>query len=294
MKTELQALTAMGETVQWQEDLGRALDEIRLRYPGDPPVSKTVYIVRHAQSASNVASKRLDSGELKALADVARLGFDSPLSQEGCQQLVSVRPAAQQLGQELEAVLFSPLQRARRTALELFGEEDERGGFQQAPGMFWRCLAALKEKRGREHMQHRLLASQSILDKRAEAFITFLAALPWSRFAIVGHGDFSRHMLRRMGQDVQLANANILRVELTLGHGGLNCGSRKLVAWPYMERGPSKGPSFVQPARPSRSGPVPSTRTHQTPMTRQEAGNEQKHGTSQAQRALEIEMISFL
>ena len=40
--------------------------------------TKTVFLVRHAQSEQNVASARFAEGEVSALIDIASIGYDAP------------------------------------------------------------------------------------------------------------------------------------------------------------------------------------------------------------------------
>lgn len=76
--------------------------------------TKTVFLVRHAQSEQNVASARFSEGDVSALVDIAMLGYDAPLSKQGESQLreasVALDGFAAQRG--IALVAHSPYQRA--------------------------------------------------------------------------------------------------------------------------------------------------------------------------------------
>ena len=84
--------------------------------------TKTVFLVRHAQSEQNVASARFAEGDVSALVDIAMLGYDAPLSKQGEAQLreasVALDGFAAQRG--IALVAHSPYQRAVQTARALF------------------------------------------------------------------------------------------------------------------------------------------------------------------------------
>mmetsp|Transcript_26373 Transcript_26373/g.54675 ORF Transcript_26373/g.54675 Transcript_26373/m.54675 type:complete len:264 (-) Transcript_26373:180-971(-) len=232
---------------KWQRELAEILREVNVNSTPEHPCRKTVYFVRHAQSRSNVAKAKMVSSNFRESAEGAagliRAGFNAPLSALGRQQLQSVRPHAQSLCQELEAVLYSPLQRATDTALGLFGEASHTTGetlggaeanLQPPTKMFWRPVRALKEKRPKEHMQEMLpFHSENIMESRVRGVVCFLAALPWTRFAVVGHSNFFRAVLAKLGVRTYLCNAHIYRAELChSAEGGLACSSYDLVASP--------------------------------------------------------------
>ena len=83
---------------------------------------KTVYLVRHAQSEQNIATARLEKGDVGALGDLVRLGFDAPVSAEGRQQLTTAARSLDGFAtqQKIEIVAHSPYQRAVTTAMALF------------------------------------------------------------------------------------------------------------------------------------------------------------------------------
>jgi broad specificity phosphatase PhoE len=53
--------------------------------------SKTIYLVRHAQSEQNVTTHRLQRGDILAVGSLVSLGYDAPVSKEGQEQLGAAR-----------------------------------------------------------------------------------------------------------------------------------------------------------------------------------------------------------
>lgn len=222
-----------GTSYRWQRDLNEALSEVRRANPGPPSSRKTVFFIRHAQSQSNVAKDGMQLGRITGAFRLCTAGFDSDLSVYGRSQLLEVRPSAQEIVDELEAVLFSPLSRATQTAETLFGEEDGSGGFRPPPGKFWRAVRGLKETRFQEHAQQTLARSQSIQRRRVCALIRFLNSLPWKNIALVGHSRLFRMMMQYMKVDMAFRNACIWRMSVeALGDSNLRCLSKQLVAQP--------------------------------------------------------------
>jgi broad specificity phosphatase PhoE len=83
-------------------------------------------MVRHAQSEANVASARLENGEVSAIWGFLTMGSDAPLSDMGRQQLAAAR--VQLMGSRfieergVQLIAHSPLVRAQQTAHALFDE----------------------------------------------------------------------------------------------------------------------------------------------------------------------------
>merc|ERR1712032_467609 len=96
----------------------------------------------------------------------------------------------------MQAVFVSPLQRARQTALALFGDGGEGEAFRPPEGKLWFELKVLKEKRAKEYAQHYLSMSDSIYTERVRIFVQFLQLLPFERFVLVGHSHFFRSVFR--------------------------------------------------------------------------------------------------
>jgi len=53
-------------------------------------MSKRVFLVRHAESEQNIATRNLENGDLSALITVCALGYDAPLSKKGREQWVQI------------------------------------------------------------------------------------------------------------------------------------------------------------------------------------------------------------
>merc|ERR1719189_2234666 len=119
-------LSPFGSKSAWQRDLNEALAEIYARetsagkFSGEPPRTKEIYFVRHAKSQSNehkecMREATLSKGtRLRSAVQLAAGGFNSELCAEGEAQLLEVRPVARSI-EGLQAVLYSPLQRAEQT-----------------------------------------------------------------------------------------------------------------------------------------------------------------------------------
>lgn len=254
-----------GDAHCWQQDLNDALAEIYSQCPheGAPPRTKEIFLVRHAKSQSNEAKETMTAGDqkkrvrLRSAMQLATVGFDSGLSSNGHAQLLEVRPAARAIGHGLQAVLFSPLQRAEQTALTLFGEEDGQGGFRPHEVAYWRALRGLKEKRFKEYVR-----SDSIMEERAVGLIRFMSLVPWERFAIVGHSQFFELILKIMGCSLFMSNANIWRFSVSAQEDTLRVDAQELVAKPLSGvPGSPSGDEFSDdeesprtPRQPTRSG----------------------------------------
>lgn len=219
---------------KWQIELNQTLREVQGQKSSAPSAIKTVYVVRHAESESNVAKKNNN------VVRVIQAGFNAPLSEEGRRQLLAVRPATQDIRNELQGILVSPLQRAKETALVLFGDMEKYKSTAthvaeslEPPSekIFWHEVRAMKEIRPKEHAQ-KLLCSQSILQRRVRSFMSFLARLPWDSFALVGHSKFFRTMFEFMDVKMVFENAVVWKVMLHSGDSGLSCISQERIARP--------------------------------------------------------------
>uniref|UniRef100_A0A6U6SKP5 Phosphoglycerate mutase (2,3-diphosphoglycerate-dependent) n=1 Tax=Zooxanthella nutricula TaxID=1333877 RepID=A0A6U6SKP5_9DINO len=235
---------------RWKLELESLAKELEAERPDGPPAKKTIYFIRHAESMSNVARDHMKKQRITGAVRLCSSGFDSPLSSRGRAQLLEVRPRAREIGEQIEAVIHSPLKRAAETALVLFGDEDDTGGYTQPQGTRWLMVSGLKEMRFQEHAQANLMRSQSILRARVRSFIKFVSRLPWERIALVGHSRFFSTMLRLMGEEVWLRNASIWRVHAAPEPKfGLHCVAKKLVATP----------ADIDPADPAIVGDVASS-----------------------------------
>lgn len=103
---------------------------------------KTLWLVRHGQSAGNVARDAAEAGDLITI-DIAHRDMDVPLSDLGVEQSRSLGLwfGALPSDERPDGVLFSPYRRARQTA-EMLAEAGEV----RAKGVTWACDERLREK----------------------------------------------------------------------------------------------------------------------------------------------------
>ena len=143
------------------------------------PEAKRVYLVRHAESEQNVATRKLENGDLGALITVCRLGMDAQLSQAGQEQLEAEGKSMCSSGfadkHGVQLVVHSPLQRARDTAIALFGGHPTLPPLLELPFMYERTPV--------EYLM------PSLFDARINRICTWLAARPESVLVLVGHGQ---------------------------------------------------------------------------------------------------------
>ena len=155
--------------------------------------TKTVYLVRHAQSEQNVATASLHRGEPSALIDMIRLGYDAPVSEAGQQQLKLAQQRldgfAAQRG--IELVAHSPLQRARATAEALFSGH-------RRPLL---TLPALHERTVSEYF------FPWLLDARIREVHDWLGSREERVVALVGHGQFFK---RCLGAEAVQPNVSVI------------------------------------------------------------------------------------
>lgn len=139
------------------------------------------------------------------------VGFDSEISEEGRRQLQAVRGACVTLLQEVEAVLYSPLQRAQETALALFASQSLLEDAEENivdPKLEFLPLLCLMEERCEEHLQERGcnmcggprlhgggLTSSPLFLSRIKAFLLFAWECEWKCIALVGHSLWFRSFL---------------------------------------------------------------------------------------------------
>ena len=156
---------------------------------------KVVFLVRHAQSEQNVATARLGRGDVKALGDIIRIGYDAPLSDTGRQQLETAATKLDGFATQhgIEVVVHSPYIRAVETAKTIFA------GFIGKPFVE---LLPLHERTVPEYffpsmLQARITQVREWLDSRPEGVV-----------ALVGHGQFFKHCIN--APNVQ-PNVSIIR-----------------------------------------------------------------------------------
>jgi phosphohistidine phosphatase SixA len=151
--------------------------------------TKTIYLIRHAESLQNVAMSRMSRGDVKAGLAVAQLGHDAPLSQEGYNQIKNAKQKLSQMNYSPggdnspvpELVLHSNLERARETAMGIF-PKDGSIPLLELPFIFERTIFEY--------------AMPSGLGTRIQNLHTWLCSREESVVAIVGHGQFFKMWLR--------------------------------------------------------------------------------------------------
>ena len=169
---------------------------------------KRVFLVRHAQSEANVASARLENGEVSALWPFLTVGSDAPLSDMGLQQLAAAR--AQLVASRfvevrgVQLVAHSPLVRAEQTARRLFGDcgPSLTPPFVEVPFIYERTPSEW--------------ASITGLDARIEQLCAWLAERDESVIVLVGHGQFFKRCLHR---GFVQANVSILECSFSARDG---------------------------------------------------------------------------
>ena len=167
---------------------------------------KTVYLVRHAQSEQNIATARLEKGDVGALGDLVRLGFDAPVSAEGRQQLTTAARSLDGFANQhkIEIVAHSPYQRAVTTAMALFSGHHRP----------LELLPPLHERTIAEYL------FPSLLDNRIRQVCEWLNGREERIIALVGHGQFFKRCIGAPGA-VQ-PNVSILETKYSR-EGGFRC-----------------------------------------------------------------------
>lgn len=145
--------------------------------------SKTIYLIRHAESEQNVAMLRLRRGEASALPVLARLGLDAPLSAHGVRQVEGAPRMLAAAGlMPIGLVANSPYVRARDTAAGLFSEHQSLPRL-ELPWLYERTLLEYINSAG--------------FDRRIAQLRPWLATRPEQTIALVGHGQFFKRLLGR-------------------------------------------------------------------------------------------------
>jgi broad specificity phosphatase PhoE len=147
---------------------------------------KVVFLVRHAESLQNVAMRRLVRCDCRVLPSVCCLGQDPALSSAGLSQLESARDGARLLlaRRGVELVAHSPLQRARETAVQLFGSDD---------------VPMVGLPSAYELTVQEVLCCGAGVRTRIQSVERWLAARPERTIVLVGHEVFSKLALGRRG-----------------------------------------------------------------------------------------------
>ena len=164
--------------------------------------SKTLYLIRHAQSEQNVAIARFNRGDPSALVAIACLGYDAPLSSTGEAQLQAARESLADFAAEhcVELVAHSKYVRAKTTARALFGGTER-------PLLM---LPFLHERTLSEYLiptllDGRIAELRAWLDRREERVI-----------ALVGHGQFFK---RALGLPRSQPNVSVMACTYTPADG---------------------------------------------------------------------------
>jgi broad specificity phosphatase PhoE len=189
-------------------------------------MTRTVHLLRHAQSAFN---------EVYAEGDPDPMLFDAPLSALGQAQVAEARAAFRDL--RFDLIIVSPLTRALQTATGIFGDHDapmqvealhreylenscdvgrhKRALADDFPGLGFDHLDESWWYRGAEDHNHvdSPVIVQEPMDRffdRVEAFRASLLARPEDRVLVVGHATFFRHFCGgRMFANCELAEVSI-------------------------------------------------------------------------------------
>ena len=181
--------------------------------------TKSVFLVRHAQSQQNVATARFfEHGDAAALGMLLRLGYDAPLSDAGQSQLEDAakkldgrqeKSFAERNGVEL--VACSPYSRAADTAAAIF---PRFANFCTLPALVERSVT---EYFFPQRMDARIDEVKSWLDGRQEKVI-----------ALVGHGQFFKRCMGKerppgMGSGEVQANVSIIKCTYSATAGFRDC-----------------------------------------------------------------------
>ncbi|CAK9038920.1 unnamed protein product [Durusdinium trenchii] len=177
-----------------------------------PRAKKIVYLVRHAESMENERVHAYDRlrrdlarGDWPKVTDVASalqllsFNLDTPLSRRGERQLQDMKEQLQTASflQEAspELLVFSPLQRAKRTAEVLFGEE--------VPKEAMKSLV--------ERTPYEAFCSEQF-QERLLGFKDWLAKIPQNRVVVVAHCQFFAKLLGKgCGMERYLSNTEVKR-----------------------------------------------------------------------------------
>ena len=172
-------------------------------------MTKTVHLLRHAQSAFN---------EVYAEGDPDPMLFDAPLSTLGHEQVTEARAAFKDL--RFDVIIVSPLTRALQTAIGIFGDHDvpmqvealhreylenscdvgrhPRALSDDFPSLTFDHLDEAwwyRESEDHNHVESPVIAQEPMDNffDRVEAFRASLLARPEDSVLVVGHATFFRH-----------------------------------------------------------------------------------------------------
>ncbi|KAH9261149.1 hypothetical protein BASA81_000853 [Batrachochytrium salamandrivorans] len=203
--------------------------------------SKTVYLIRHAESAENVLMQGvvrslndLQGGLLLAKNAVTGGNDQCPLSPAGELQVAEVRQKMQEnkqeyFGEGVERALLenkllvahSPMLRAKQTCLGLITSEVFSGHAQIRD--HWMELELLREMLPVEMLDSK---SRSLAPARIAEFETWLDNRPETLVFVVGHSHYFREML---GVGFKFSNCEVWRSTFVPRETGVN-------RWTNLER----------------------------------------------------------
>ena len=176
--------------------------------PGRGDMTKTIHLLRHAQSAFNEV--HTDGGPDPML-------YDAPLSALGHEQVAEARAAFKDL--RFDVIIVSPLTRALQTATGIFGGHDApmevealhreylesscdigrhpRALSEDFPGLAFDHLDTAwwySESEHHNHVESPVIVQEPMADffDRVETFRANLLARPEERILVVGHATFFR------------------------------------------------------------------------------------------------------
>jgi len=178
-------------------------------FQGRGSMTKTVHLLRHAQSAFN---------EVYAAGDPDPMLFDAPLSALGHEQVTEARAAFKDL--RFDVIIVSPLTRALQTATGIFGDHDvpmqvealhreylenscdvgrhPRVLSDNFPSLTFDHLAEAwwyRESEDHNHVESPVIVKEPMDNffDRVEAFRASLLARSEDSVLVIGHGTFFRH-----------------------------------------------------------------------------------------------------
>lgn len=218
-------------------------------HPSQESVTKTIYLIRHAESEEN---RRLGSLH-KVFSSLTRFTMpssedvtsslellnlysqvDSEVSEKGKEQIqdmaIQLQNADFLAQHEIERIIHSPLQRARQTALGIFPEDRRNSRIEVTE------TDMLIEKTPSEWIP----GNYATFLQRVAVWEDWLLQQPESRIAVVGHSQFFKAMLEL---DSKFANCDVWKVILTSAPVAQNSPSEPMirttptrnVAWTNLE-----------------------------------------------------------
>jgi broad specificity phosphatase PhoE len=195
----------------------------------EQPITKTIYLIRHAESEENQRMQSLNTvvnsvfrftlpsskdvmESLQLLNVVSQV--DTPVSPTGEQQILEMAQilASQDFLKEVDLVMHSPLQRARDTSKGLLQCLAGNATIEELKHMeVSRVIETplLVERTPTEWLPGQL---ETTLRKRILQWEAFVLEQPEERIAVVGHSQFFKAMLNL---DFKFGNCHVWQVQLS-------------------------------------------------------------------------------